>query len=241
MSSIIKKVFTKRSLLGTLLLTILIGEPTVGLKTGLFSPIGIIIFFFLYLTLFHLFESLIFKFNLVVYQVIFLTFAIYSVFVTGLLNKELTEYVLQPNPIITLIRIQASFFVAFAFYLLNKWAPRNETKIMSLKQASIFFAVFVSLFSLTGIWGIPSLIFAFQTTPLLSILFSIAAVVAVYIALKSKSQPTLYQSKKLTWLIYFYLLMGAIPNLVTFMILLITMIAGGVYLLLNKSTRNHPL
>lgn len=238
-----KNVITKRSIIGALLLTILVGEPTVGMATGIFTPPGIIVFFFLYLTLFHLFESIIVRYGLVVYQVILVTFAIYAVGVTGLLNKELTEYFFKPQDflIITLIRIQASFFVAFAFYLLNKIIPRDESKVLSIKQSIVFFTIFVSLFSLTGIWGFPSLVFAFNTVPLLSVIFSLAALVAGYFALHSKAKPTIYENKKLVWLIYFYLLMGAIPNIVTFMILLITMIIGGIYLLTNSSARNHPL
>lgn len=243
MSQFFKKVITKRSLLGTILLTILIGEPTVGIATGIFTPPGMIVFFFLYLTLFHLFESIITKYKLVTYQVILLTFAIYAVGVTGLLNKELTEYILKPQDflIITLIRIQASFFVAFAFYILSRIVPRDESKVLSIKQSIIFFTIFVSLFSLTGIWGLPSLLFALKIAPMQSILFSIAAIVAIFFALRSNVQPVVYENKKLVWLIYFFLIMGAIPNIVTFMILLITMIFGGIFLLFNKTARNHPL
>lgn len=236
-----KRVITKRSLVGTALLTILIGEPTVGLSTGIFTAPGIIVFFFLYLTLFHLFDSIIFRYKLVTYQVILLTFAIYSILVTGFLNKELTEYVLKPNPVITLIRIQASFFVAFAFYLLNKVIRRDEKKILSIKQSLLFFIIFVLLISLTGIWGLPSLLFTFQTVPQLAILLSIVAIIAVFVAFKTHPKPTHFKSRKLTWVIYFYLIFGAIPSLVTFMILLITMIFGGIYLLVNKETRNQPL
>lgn len=243
MGQVLKNIIAKRSILGALLLAILIGEPTVGMTTGIFTPPGIIVFFFLYLTLFHLFESIIVRYRLVVYQVILITFSIYAVGVTGLLNKELTEYFFKPQDflIITLIRIQASFFVAFAFYLLNKIIPRDESKVLSIKKSIVFFTIFVSLFSLTGIWGFPSLVFALKTVPLLSILFSIAAFVAGYFAIHSKARPTIYDSKKLVWLIYFYLLMGAIPNIVTFLILLVTMIIGGIYLLTNSSVRNHPL
>ena len=147
MTDFFKKVITKRSLLGTLLLTILIGEPTVGVATGIFTSPGIVVFFFLYLTLFHLFDSIITKYKLVGYQVILLTFAVYAVGLTGLLNKELTEYILKPGPIVTLIRIQASFFVFFAFYLLNRTIPRDLSKVMSVKQSIIFFTIFISLFS----------------------------------------------------------------------------------------------
>lgn len=243
MTEFFKKVFTKRSLLGTLLLIVLIGEPTVGVATGIFTGPGVVVFFFLYLTLFHIFESVISKYKLVVYQVILLTFAIYAVGVTGLLNKELTEYILKPQDflIITLIRIQASFFVVFAFLLLNKLIPRDENKVLSIKQSLMFFTVFVSLFSLTGMWGFPSVIFAFKIAPIQTILFSIVAVIALFFALRSKPQVTIYDSKKFLWLIYFCVLMGAIPHLLPFMILLITMIIGGVYLLINKTARNHQL
>lgn len=227
--------------MGTLLLTILIGEPTVGIATGIFTPPGIVIFFFLYLTLFHLFESLIFKYKLVVYQVILLTFAIYAVFVTGFLNKELTEFVLKPGPIPALIRIQASFFVVFAFYLLNRIIPRNEEKVLSVKQSFIFFSIFVLLMSLTGTWGIPSVIFTFATVPMLSIIFIVIALIAIFFIFYTKPVPTTYQGKIFLYLTLFYLLMGAIPNLVTFLILLITMIFGGIYILLKKEIRNYPL
>lgn len=241
MPDFLKKVISKRSLLGTLLLTVLIGEPTVGAATGIFTGPGIVVFFFLYLTLFHLFESIITRYKLVVYQVILVTFAVYSVLVTGLLHKELTEFVLQPGPITALIRIQASFFVAFTFLLLNKLSPRSEGKVLSVKQSIIFFSIFVLLMSLTGQWGLPFLVSAFKIVPLLSIVFSGAAILAIFFALRIKPKPTIYESKKLVWLIYFYILMGAIPSLITFMILLITMIFGGVYLLANKETRNMPL
>lgn len=132
------------------------------MATGIFTPPGIVIFFFLYLTLFHLFDSIIARYHLVVYQVILVTFALYSVLLTGLLHKELTEFVTQPGPITPLIRIQASFFVAFAFYLLNNLIPRDETKVLSIKQASVFFATFVLVLSTTGAWRLPSVILAFK-------------------------------------------------------------------------------
>lgn len=243
MSSFFKKAISKRSLLGALLLIVLIGEPTVGMATGIFTPPGIIIFFCLYLTLFHLFESVITRYKLVVYQVVLLSFAIYAVGVTGLLNKELTEYILKPNDflIITLIRIQASFFVVFTFLWLNRLIPRNETQILSIKQSIIFFTVFVSLFSLSGVWGFPSAVFAFKIAPIQALLFSGAAVTAGFFALRSKPQATVFKNQKFLWLIYFCAVMGAIPHLLPFMILLITMVIGGIYLLTNASARNYQL
>lgn len=237
----INKIITKRSILGTILLAILIGEPTVGMATGIFTPPGIVIFFFLYLTLFHLFDSIIATYHLVVYQVILITFAIYSVLVTGLLHKELTEFITQPGSITLLIRIQASFFATFAFYLLNSLIPRDETKMLTIKQASIFFAIFILVLSTTGTWGLPSVLLAFKMVPELSLLFSIVAIGAIWLALSKKAIPTEYKSKKLTFVIYFYLIMGSIPNIATFMVLLITMIFGGIFLLLHKTARNHPL
>ncbi len=241
MINLLYRTFSKRAILGTFLLLILIGEPTVGIATGIFTPPGIIIFFFLYLSLFHLFESIITRYNLVIYQVIFLTFAIYSVGVTGLLNKELTEYVLKPSLIITLIRIQASFFVVFAFYLLNRIIPRDRSKVLSIKQALILLILFVSFISLTGTWGFPSVLFALKTASVHSIVFGILAIGALILALKSKAQPVIYENRKFLWVIYFCIIMGAVPHLITFMILLITMILGGVFLLINKQARNHPL
>ena len=220
---------------------ILIGEPTVGAKTGLFTPPGIILFFFLYLCIFHLFESIIVKYKLVIYQVILLTFAIYSVLVTGLLNKELTEFVLQSPIFPALIRIQASFFIAFAFILLNRVIPRDETKVLSIKRSIILSTIFVLIISISGTWGLPSVLFTIQTVPLLTLLFVALAIIAVYFALHSKPVPTNFENKKLILVIYFYLLVGAIPNIVTFLILLTSMITGGFYLLLNKQARSQPL
>jgi hypothetical protein len=241
MAQFIHKLFTKRSLLGCLLMLILIGEPTVGQTSGLFTPGGIVVFFFLYLSFFHLLESLIVKYHLVIFQVILLTFVLYSVLITGFLNKELTEYILKPNPFITLIRIQASFFAAFAFYLLNQIAPRDEEKVLSVKQALIFFLIFVLIISITGVWGFPSLIFTLKTVPGLSLIFIFLALIALFFSLKSHPVMTNYFSKKLNWVIYIYLLLGIIPSLSTFITLVLLMIPGGIYLLLKKNLRNSPL
>lgn len=234
----IKLLFSKRSLLGAFLLLILIGESTVGAATGLFTPGGIFIFLFLYLAIFHLFDALICKYNLNVFQVILLSFAIYSVLITGFLNKELTEYVLKPNPFITLIRIQASFFIVFAFILLSRIAPRKST--LSIKQALIFFATFVLIISTTG-WGLNNLIFTLKTVPLVSLLFIFLAILALFLAFKTHSNPVRYKDKRIYYLIYLYLLLGIIPSLLTFVCLVILMILGGIYLLLNKDLRNSTL
>ena len=224
---------------------ILIGEPTVGVETGLYTPQRFLAFFLLYLSLFHLFEALIVRYRLVVFQVVLLTFALYSVLVTGFLNKELTEYVLNPdknNPLfVTLIRIQASFFAAFAFYLLNKIVKRREEEILSLKQSLWFFLFVILLVSTSGAWGFPKILFTLQIAPLLSLIFISLGMIALYVAFKAHPDPTSYSGRKITILAVFYLLLGIVPSISVFLVLLITMILGGIYILLNRDIRNLPL
>lgn len=234
-------IFTKRSIVGAFLLLVLIGEPAVGSITNLFTIPGFLTFVLLYLFLFHLFESIIVKFKLVAWQLVLLTFAIYSVGVTGLLNKELTEYLLKPNPFISLIRIQASFFTIFAFYLLNQWFPRQTQPVLSVKKALILFSIFGLLVSLTGSWGVPAVIFTFKTVPNIALVFTFFAVLAVFLAFFIKSEPILIKSKKLTLFSLFLLLQGLVPSSITFTILLFGMILGGIYLLLNPKLRNMAI
>lgn len=241
MSNLIQNIFSLRSVLGTFLLIILIGEPSVGVKTGLFTPDGFVIFFFLYLSLFHLFDSLIATYRLVFVQVILLTFAIYSVLVTGLLHKELTEYILTPNLFTTLIRIQASFFAAFAFYLLNAYTPRNLSKVLTINQSLILFIGFICLMSLGGKWGIPALFFTLKTVPALAIFYIFLAILAVVIAFTIHPKKREYKSTMVIFIIVCNLILGVLPTLPTFFILVIGMIFSGIYFLTNSKMRNALL
>jgi len=241
MGNLFSKLFSTRSIVGTVFLIILIGEPTVGATTGLFTPGGIIVFFFLYLSLFHLFESIIAKYQLVFYQVILITFILYAVFVTGFLNKEITEYILKPNLFITLIRIQASFFVAFTFYLLNQWFPKNPQKILSIKQSLMFFFIFVLLISTTKVWGIPSLLFTLKTAPGLSLLFVVLSIIASFLSITYQAKPSTEKNTRFNLIIILCCIFGAIPNLLPFIALVITMIVAGIYTFFNKDIKNYKL
>ncbi len=241
MSNLVKNVFSLRSIIGTFLLIVLIGEPSVGVKTGLFTPAGFVIFFFLYLSLFHLFDSLIATYRLVFVQVILLTFAIYSVLITGLLHKELTEYVLTPNLFITLIRIQASFFVAFAFYLLNAFIPRDLSKVLPINISIILFVIFVCLMSLGGKWGFPALFFTVKLVPTLAIFYIFLAILAVIIGFSIHPKQKEYKSSMVIFIIICNVILGIIPTIVTLFILVISMIGSGIYFLINSKMRNALL
>ncbi len=239
--SFLSLLLSKRSIIGTFLLIILIGEPTVGMRTGLFTLTGMIIFFFLYLTLYHLFESLISAYKMVMLQVVLITFFIYSVIVTGFLNKELTEYALDPNPIITLIRIQASFFVAYAFYLLNKITPRDDKRIFPVRISLSMFIIFTLFMSLSNVWGVPQVLFTFATVPAISIFFLFAGIAAAIVAFSIRPKATRHESKPFLIIILLCAILGSIPNLAAFIALVLVMIAGGFYILINRNLRNHLL
>src|SRR4051812_14120875 len=96
------QIFKLRNFLGAVLCLVLVGEPTVGTKSGIFTPPGFVALFTMYFLLFLLYESLAEKYKLTYGKLVLLNFAIYSVLITGLLHSEIADYVLHPHNALSL-------------------------------------------------------------------------------------------------------------------------------------------
>lgn len=233
------QVFNLRNICGTYLFLILVGEVTVGFTNGLFTPAGFLILSVLYFLLFITYEVLAERFKLTMGQLVLINFSIYSVFITGLLHGEIGTYVTSPHNslITTLVRIQCSFFPIFAYIIINRFSTRQPTTLPSVWCLSIAWAIFIGLLSLTGKFGIDRLISTFQTAPHFSIIFSIGAIIAVYFAFRPIAKPKSNKPSPRYFLpiSLVLLILGLIPSLASFLVLLIAMPVIGVYFILIKS------
>lgn len=238
--NVLRKLFNTRTILGALLFLVLVGEVTVAMGNGLFSPIGFLILFSMYFVMFHLYESIIVRFRPVNYQIWMLTFIVYSVFITGFVNKEIGNYVARPGEelITTLIRIQCAMFTIYALYLLNKFVPRKTEQVFSVKASLVMFLAFFGIMSLSGSFGLINTIQTFQIAPVHALFFILLASLAFVIIILPHPRPTYYSSKLLTVIILFWIAIGIIPSIITFMILLLSMIVVTLFLMLNPAFRN---
>ncbi|MFA6088200.1 hypothetical protein [Mucilaginibacter sp.] len=227
------RLITKRNTLGGLLFLVLVGEVTVASANGLFTPPGLIILSVLYFLYFILLDSLVAKYRLSNIGLLLVNFCLYSVFITGLLHGEIGDYVLRPENrvITTLIRIQCSFYPLFAFYLLEKVAPRKLPTI-KLSQSVYMFMAFIVLLSPSKSFGLIKLVDTFSKAPLIAFCFSVVAVVAFIIGLQLHSTTARFKSRFFGLLSVLLLILGLIPHLAAFILLLLAMIIiGFIYIL----------
>lgn len=216
------KYFTMRNLVGALLFLIFVGEPTVGIASGLYTPTGAIVLAGLYLSLFWVYEALIVRYKLTYAQLVPLTFAIYSVLVTGLMHGELVNYAKGEGVITTLIRIQCSLYPIFAYYILNRYFPR-PAGTPSLRRTSLVFAGYFLLLSPTHKIGFSVLLDTFQKVPLIALGFATAGVLALIWALKPWPQGGKFESKSFSITSWSLFILACIPNLLTLLLLLVAM------------------
>lgn len=213
----------KRYLLGSLLFLIFVGEPTVGLYSGLFAPPGLFVLGGLYIVLFYLYEALVVRYKLTYGRLIPLTFAIYSVLVTGLLHGELANYAKGQFVITTLIRIQCSLFPIFAYYLLNRFVPRILGKTPSVQKAGLVALLYFLLLTPTRKFGFITLLDTVHRVPLISMAFVAVATLALIYALKPVKKPGTFISSSFTAITWVLLVIACIPSIFTLLILLIAM------------------
>jgi hypothetical protein len=181
---------------------------------------------------------------------VFLNFGIYAVLVTGLLHAELADYVLKPQDhiITTLIRIQCSLFPIFAFYLLNRWMPRQSDQALSWRASWGLFAGFSLAFtaftlSVPSIKGFGWLTAAstIQAAPVFSLFFIVLAVALAVTALRRRASGTTYSSQRFTIFSLGCLLLGATPSLGFFIVLLIIMPLGLAWFWREPALRSAKL
>lgn len=228
----------KRSVLGALLFLILVGEPVVGFKSGLYTIPGLIVFPILYFLLFELYEALAIKYKLTYLSLLPLTFGVYSVMVTGFLHGELADYVIAPqnNLGTTLIRIQCSFYPIFAYYILNKFTKRDPSKVPTLGKILFTFLVFFLILTPSKSIGFIKLVDTFKTIPNVSFILLFLGIFAIVLSLRLKTYLiNNYQSKVLNLLTLFLFILCLIPSLKLFIIILFIMpLIGTIYLLKPK-------
>jgi hypothetical protein len=185
------KIFIKRNFVGALLFLLLIGELSLAPATGLFTPAGFIALPVMYFLLFLSFESLIVRYRLVNCQVVLVNFALYSVLITGFFHHELAGY-RDANLILvtTMIRLQSAVVPAFLYVLLDRWLPRDEAAVPSVKKSLIALTIWFSLLSLAGGFALPSLIQTFTDVPLISVIYVLLAALAIQKAIRWSGEAT---------------------------------------------------
>lgn len=228
-----------RAILGAFLFLVLVGEPTVGVSSGLYTIPGIVIFCLLYLTYFLLLDSLTQKFNLSNLGLILVNFGLYSVLITGLLHGEIQNYVLHPHNdlITTLIRIQCSLFPVFAYSILNRLLPQSRP-VLSLNKSLAYFILFIVVVSFSGKFGLVDFVRTIEIAPLACLIFVTLGIISIILGLKSKYVSAAFQSKNFlnwSWALF---VIGIIPLEPVFIVLLILMIVVGFYYLVQSSFRS---
>lgn len=238
------KYLSKRNLLGAMLFLIMVGEPTVGAASGLYTPPGFIVLGTLYILLFLLYESLTVRYGLSYGRLALLNFGVYSIGITGLLHGELANYALTPrdNFITTLIRVQASFFPLFAYYLVNRYIVRKPANIPRLRTILIACGIYVALLSLSHTFGIDMVLKVLHHAPLYFLVGIGMAMWAVVAALRPGiviKQP--FRDAYLGPISIGLLILGCIPLLPAFVTLLITMPVAAIYYLSKPTFRNTTI
>lgn len=223
------KLFSKRNVLGAALFLVLVGEVTVGSKNDLFTPVGLMILVSLYFWYFLLLDAIMTRYNLDNLGLVLVNFALYSVLITGLLHGELDDYVTHPENwlITTLIRIQCSFYPLFAFYLLRRLAPKTR-KSLPLPMAVALFFGFIALITPSESFGFIQLARTFDTAPFITVGFSAAAIAALVMAWRRRPAKTPYSGNMFGIWSAVILLVGLIPGLGFFLLLLILSIIVGM-------------
>lgn len=224
---------------GALLFLIMVGEPAIGAKTGLYTVPGFCILFGLYLCYFTCLDVLVYRYQLNRIQLVFLTFITYSFLITGLLHGELLEYVHRPQDwlVITMIRIQCSFYTIFAYELLNKLF-RTTKRPKNTALPFVFFIVFVLLLTPTKTFGIFQVISVIKDASLPFVIFSLLAIGA-FVAMRSDkfSSTRVLPVKSMMKVSICLFILACVPSLPTFLVLLIAMPMSGCILLSNKNNR----
>jgi hypothetical protein len=235
---------SKRTWLGALLFLIFVGEPTVGFHSGLFtSPAGFIALAALYLILFLLYEAIIQKYKLSNARILLLTFGIYSIIVTGFLHGEIGDYGLHPHEAfgITLIRLQSSLFVPFAYYLLNKKFKRDPKRVLCVSKALLIAGIYVFILTPTHRFGLTKLYDTFSEAPLMALLYSATGMAAIFFALKPSKLGSVYRTKALTIWTWILFAIAIVPIPSFFLILVLTMPIVTIVYLRLPAWRNSPV
>lgn len=177
--------FTKRSVLGAITSLVLVGELLVLFRSGLFSLIGVVVFFFLYLTYFLIIDAYRAHYKPSLVNQTLFNFALYSVLITGFFHGELINF-LRPSEVFitTLIRVQSALFIVFVFPVVDRFTTRSP-RAPGLARSFLYFFIFVLLMSASPSFGFRAMMTTIQTAPIVSILFTALAGVALHLSARS--------------------------------------------------------
>lgn len=238
--------FMRTSLLyllaGPLFLLVLVGEPNVGMATGLYTPGGFMALYLLYLVSFLVFDAYVSRYTPTVAQLALFTFAYYAVFITGFFHAEIADYTAHSGRelITTLIRVQASFFTVYAFVLLHRVFGRRSTGIR-MRTSLLILSAYVLLMSLTGKLGIPAIIMTVTEAPLLSGVFMALGLMALVFATRRVESVSGRPPRGLVSLSLLFAALAIVPGITAYMALILAQIAASVILLSRRSFRLLPV
>ncbi|PID98382.1 MAG: hypothetical protein CSA83_01495 [Actinomycetales bacterium] len=243
----------KRIVAGAVLFLIFAGEIMVGLASGLFTPAGFIAIMLMYLAYFYLFDAIARRYNLNLLGGFLVSFALYSVLVTGFLHSEIADYVLHPEHIFFthLIRIQAALYPMFAYQIfrMRRSTPLTEHPAGSPQQISkpallrpllvfIALAVILSPTHQFGLWNIGHTV---QTAPTHSLVFAVLGLLAFWLGIRQKAEVNTSVPASLSVWSKVFLIVAVIPVINLYVILVIPMIIVGLVYISKKRFRSVQL
>lgn len=232
----------KRSLIGSALFLVLAGEITVGYGSRLYTLPGCIALVVLYFLFFHLLDALVTRYSLSNLGVVLITFALYSMLVTGFLHQELITYVQHPEDwlITTCIRIQCSLFPLFAYRLLDKIAPRQKGQGISTRLAMVLFAGYIVILSPTRLFGIGNAAYVVRHAPAIGLVCIALFMATLVIGLRMKARTASAVSfPGLTVWSILLLAVALVPVLPALFVLLVMMTLVSVYYLAQPDFRQR--
>ena len=238
-----QNIFTARNFAGALLFMILVGEFQLGGVDKTLTPFGIVLYA-MYFTIFLLVDSVVAKYNLLNYQIFLLNFALYGVLITGFIHAEIANYVLQPQNdfITTLIRIQSSTYMFFAYVLLNRFLPMDsDRRPLPVKYSIAIFALYVLILTPSGSYGLFAIAKVVEIAPLYALIFGILAAIALYAGLKDTKPGQKYLNSKMIYTSAIFVVIAIIPSVLLIVPYYTLMVAVTAVLLSKKRFRNSPM
>lgn len=239
----VQNLFTTRNFVGALLFMVLVGEFQLGGVDKTLTPFGIVLYV-MYFAIFLMVDSIVTRYKLLNYQIFLLNFALYGILVTGFIHAEIANYILQPQNdlITTLIRLQSSTYMFYAYVLVNRFLPMNPNRRpLSVKYSVTIFVLYVLILTPSGSYGLFAIAKVFEVAPLYALVFGILAAVALYAGLKDVKPGQTYRNSKTIYMSAIFVAIAVIPSVFLIVPYYLLMVAVTAVLLSKKRFRNSPM
>lgn len=219
-----------RPLIGAILSLLLVGEVVVGAATGLFQPVGALVFLAMYVSYFYLVDAFVTTYRPTMLRLMYFNAGLYSILITGFFHGELLDLMGQNWLISLLIRLQSSVFVLFVYVILKR-LPVPAPKPISYKKAWIWLGVYFLLMSPTMQLGVVPFFHVFQLAPFIAVVALALMVSMFWLAHKPSTQQNRRRAEMPITIAYVLLAASLVPFVGWFVPYTICMLAAAIYLL----------